>query len=139
MDSIDSMLLKVTEGGGSDYDLILSSDYSLDILRKQDLLQKIDVNKLSNYGNLNPSFLSQMYDPDNEYVVPYVAGATLIIYNPDMVSFEITGYEDLWNEELVDNIAVLENARVLCGMVLKTMGKSMNETDPEVLAQMKEK
>ena len=35
MDSIDSMLLKVTEGGGADYDLIISSDYSLDILRKQ--------------------------------------------------------------------------------------------------------
>ena len=42
MDSIDSMLLKVTEGGGADYDLILSSDYSLDILRKQGLLQKLD-------------------------------------------------------------------------------------------------
>ena len=139
MDSIDSMLLKITEGGGSDYDLILSSDYSLDILRKQDLLQKLDLSKLNNYSNLNPSFLSQKYDPSNEYVIPYVAGSTLIVYNPDAVSFEITGYEDLWNEELADNIAVLENARVLCGMVLKTMGKSMNETDPEVLAQMKEK
>ena len=42
MDSIDSMLLKVTEGGGSDYDLIISSDYSLDILRKQGLIQKLD-------------------------------------------------------------------------------------------------
>ena len=35
MDSIDSMLLKVTQGGGSDYDLILSSDYSLVILRQE--------------------------------------------------------------------------------------------------------
>jgi len=139
MDSIDNMLLKVTEGGGADFDLILSSDYSLDILRKQGLLQKIDKSKLSNYGNINPSFLNQKYDPDNEYVIPYVAGSTLIIYDPAQVPFEITGYEDLWNEQLADSIAVLENSRVLCGMVLKTMGKSMNETDPEVLAQMKEK
>ena len=139
MDSIDSMLLKVTQGGGADYDLILSSDYSLDILRQQGLLQKLDMSKFTNYENLDPAFLSQKYDPTNEYVIPYVAGATLIIYNPDLVPFEITGYEDLWNEQLADSIAVLENARVLCGMVLKTMGKSMNETDPEVLAQMKEK
>lgn len=139
MDSIDSMLLKVTQGGGADYDLILSSDYSLDILRQQGFLQKLDLSKLSNYGNLNPSFLNQKYDPDNEYVIPYVAGSTLIVYDPASVPFEITGYEDLWNEELADSIAVLENNRVLCGMVLKTMGKSMNETDPEVLAQMKEK
>jgi spermidine/putrescine transport system substrate-binding protein len=139
MDSIDNMLLKVTEGGGSDYDLILSSDYSLDILRKQDLLQKLDLTKLSNYANLNPTYLSQSFDPENEYVIPYVAGCPLIIYDPSRVDFEITGYEDLWNESLVDSVAVLENARVLCGITLKTMGKSMNETDPEVLAQMKEK
>lgn len=139
MDSIDSMLLKVSQGGGADYDLILSSDYSLDILRQQGLLQKLDLSKLSNYANLNPSFLNQKYDPNNEYVIPYTAGATLIVYDPASVPFEITGYEDLWNEQLVDSIAVLENPRVFCGMVLKTMGKSMNETDPEVLAQMKEK
>ena len=139
MDSIDSMLLKVSEGGGSEYDLILSSDYSLDILRQQGLLEKLDISKFSNYENLDESFLNQKYDPQNEYVIPYVAGATLIVYDPSRVSFEITGYEDLWNEELVDSVAVLENARVICGMVLKTMGKSMNETDPEVLAQMKEK
>ena len=139
MDSIDSMLLKVSEGGGSDYDLILSSDYSLDILRKQGLIQKLDLSALSNYGNLNPAFLNQTYDPDNEYVIPYMAGCPLIIYDPERVSFEITGYEDLWNAELADSVAVLENARVLCGITLKTMGKSMNETDPDVLAQMKEK
>lgn len=139
MDSIDSMLLKVSQGGGADYDLILSSDYSLDILRQQGLLQKLDLSKLSNYANLNPSFLNQKYDPNNEYVIPYTAGATLIVYDPASVPFEITGYEDLWNEQLADSIAVLENPRVFCGMVLKTMGKSMNETDPEVLAQMKEK
>ena len=139
MDSIDSMLLKVSEGGGSDYDLILSSDYSLDILRKQGLIQKLDLSALSNYGNLNPAFLNQTYDPDNEYVIPYMAGCPLIIYDSERVSFEITGYEDLWNAELADSVAVLENARVLCGITLKTMGKSMNETDPDVLAQMKEK
>lgn len=139
MDSIDSMLLKVTEGGGADYDLILSSDYSLDILRKQGLLQKLDKTKLSNYANLDPKFLSQSFDPDNEYVIPYVAGCPLIIYDPARVPFAITGYEDLWDERLADSVAVLENARVLCGITLKTLGMSMNETDAGKLAQMKEK
>lgn len=139
MDSIDSMLLKVTQGGGADYDLILSSDYSLNILREQGMLQKLDLSKLTNYANLNPNFLNQTFDLTNEYVIPYVAGCPLIIYDPARVPFEITGYEDLWNEALTDSVAVLENARVLCGITLKTMGKSMNETDPEVLAQMQEK
>lgn len=139
MDSIDSMLLKATEGTISEYDLIISSDYSLDILRQSNLLEKLDMTKLSNYGNLNPVYLSQTYDPDNEYVIPYMAGCPLIIYDPASVSIEIDGYEDLWDESLEGSVAVLENARVLCGITLKSMGKSMNETDPEVLAQMKEK
>lgn len=139
MDSIDSMLLKVTEGTISDYDLILSSDYSLDILRRQGMIQKLDMEQLSNYENLNPAFLSQKYDPDNEYVIPYVAGCPLIIYDPERVPFEITSYEDLWNEALADSVATLDTPRVMCGITLKTMGKSMNETDPDVLAEMKEK
>lgn len=139
MDSIDNMLLKVTQGGGSDYDLILSSDYSLDILRKQGLIQKLDMSKLSNYANLDQNFLNQKYDPNNEYVIPYMAGCPLIIYDSTRVPFEIKGYSDLWNEALVDSVATLDNPRVMCGIVLKTMGKSMNETDPAVLAEMKEK
>ena len=42
MDSIDDMLLKVTQSGGEGYDLILTSDYSLDILRQAGLLQELD-------------------------------------------------------------------------------------------------
>ena len=138
MDSIDSMLLKVTAGGGSDYDLIISSDYCWTFCASR-ADSEVDKSRLVQLRNLDPAFLSQTYDPDNEYVIPYMAGCPLIIYDPERVPFEITGYEDLWNEALVDSVAVLENARVLCGITLKTMGKSMNETDPDVLAQMKEK
>ena len=138
MDSIDNMLLKVTEGGGAEYDLILSSDYSLDILRKAGLLQKLDKEKLTNYQNLDPQFLGQVYDPDDEYVIPYIAGSPLIIYDPEAVPFEITSYADLWNEALKDSVAVMDNSRIICGIALKTMGKSFNETDPEVLSQMQE-
>ncbi len=139
MDSIDSMLLKVSEGGGADYDLILTSDYSMDILRKAGLLQKLDKEKLPSYENLDEKFLSQPYDPENEYVVPYTAGSPLIIYDPEKVPFEITRYEDLWDERLQGSVSILDNARVTCGIALKTMGESFNETDPEVLARMKEK
>lgn len=139
MDSIDSMLLKVMESGTADYDLILTSDYSLDILRQQGLIQKLDKSLLPNYANLDEAFLSQSYDPENEYVVPYTAGSPLIIYDPDTVGFEITGYEDLWHESLVGSVALLDNARVNCGIALKTMGRSFNETDPAVLEQMREK
>lgn len=133
MDSIDDMLLKVTQSGGEGYDLILTSDYSLDILRQAGLLQELDKSLLPNYENLNPLYLNQYFDPDNQYVIPYVAGCPLIVYDPERVSFEITGYEDLWNESLTDSVACLEQYRVLIGVTLKTLGYSMNETDPDIL------
>ncbi|MDD3335248.1 MAG: spermidine/putrescine ABC transporter substrate-binding protein [Eubacteriales bacterium] len=139
MESIDEMLLKISQSGGEGYDLILTSDYSLDILRQEGLIQKLDKSKFTNYGNLNPTYMSQFYDPENEYVIPYVSGCTLIVYDPEKVPFEITGYEDLWNEALQDSIGTLDLDRVIIGVTLKSMGYSMNETDPEILAQAKEK
>lgn len=139
MDSIDDMLLKVTQSGGEGYDLILSSDYSLDILRQANLLQKLDMSKLSNVGNLNPLYRGQFFDPDNEYVIPYVAGCTLIVYDPERVPFQLTGYADLWDERLKDSIASLDLSRVMVGITLKTLGYGLNETDPAILEQAKKK
>lgn len=139
MSSIDEMLLKVQQSGGEGYDLILSSDYSLDILRQEGLLQPLDMSKLSNYGNLNPLYLNQFYDPNNEYVIPYVSGCVLIVYNSELCPIEIKGYADLWNEELRGSIGTLDLSRVIIGITLKTLGYGMNETDPVILAEAKDK
>lgn len=138
MESIDEMLLKVTQGNDR-YDLILTSDYSIDILRQGGYLQKLDLSKLENYENLDERYLSQTFDPQNEYSIPYVAGSPLIVYDPAKVPFEITGYNDLWDERLKGQVAVLDSARVIGGITLKSMGESMNETDADKLAAMKDK
>lgn len=139
MSSIDEMLLKVQQSKGEGYDLILSSDYSLDILRQEGLLQKLDTSKLSNYGNLNPIYLNQFYDPQNEYVIPYVSGCVLIVYNSAICPIEVTSYADLWKEELKGQVATLDQSRVIIGLTLKSLGYSMNETDPAILDQAKNK
>lgn len=139
MDSIDSMLLKLSQSQGGDYDLVLSSDYSLAILREQGLLQKLDLSKFSNYGNLDENYLGQFYDPNNEYVIPYMAGSPLIVYDREAVGFEITSYEDLWDERLRDSEVLLDNPRVVIGITLKTLGQSFNTTDLDILNQAKEK
>lgn len=138
MESMEDMLNKMHQGA-SGYDLIISSDYTLDILRQAGLIQKLDKSLLPNYENLDPVFLNQYYDPDNEYVIPHIAGCPLIIYDPSMVPFEITGYDDLWKPELEGSVVALDNDRVMIGMVLKSLGYSMNETDPEILNLAKEK
>lgn len=139
MESNDDMLLKISESGGTGYDLVLASDYALNILRKEGLIQPLQKDLLLNYSNLDAPFLNHYFDPDNDYVIPYTAGTPLIIYDPAQVSIEISGYEDLWNEALKDNVIMIDDARNVVGITLKTMGKSFNETDPAVLEEAKAK
>lgn len=135
----EDMLAKLETAKGGSYDVIFADDYIIEIAIQEGLLRKLDKSRLTNISNINPAFQGKFYDEKDEYTVPYGAGIPLIVYDPAVVNVEITGYEDLWNPALKDNIALLANYRVIHGMVLKTMGKSFNETDPAVLEEMKEK
>lgn len=135
----DEMFKKLQENGASEYDLVIASDYILNTARLEGLMLPLDKEQLPNFANLDERFISQYFDPDNEYVVPYMSGIPLIVYNPDMVQIEIDGFEDLWDPSLADSIGLIDDARVSIGMVLLSMGQSMNTTDDAVLAEAKEK
>ncbi len=137
--SNEEMLAKLEATGGADYDLVLSSDFVLDALRQKQLIQALDKAKIPNFVNIKPTCLNQYFDPDGSLVVPYVLGTPVIMYDPAVVGFEITGYEDLWNPALKDSIVVVDDARVVIGLVLLSMGHSMNTTDPAILAEAAEK
>lgn len=138
-DSNEEMLIKLQAVDGGMYDIILASDYIIDIARGEGLLLDLDKSKLSNWDNIDPAYRGQFFDPENQYVVPYIAGIPLIIYDPAMVDIEITGYESLWDESLRDSVVVMDDARNIIGITLKTMGESFNVTDEALLAAAEEK
>ena len=135
----EDMLAKLEETNGKDYDLVIADDYIIEMVIAEGLSQKLDTTKLKNYEHLNPIFMSQFYDPANEYTVPYGAGIPLIVYDPALTDVEIKGYEDLWNPALEDNVALTANYRVINGITLKTMGESFNTTDLDVIKAAGEK
>lgn len=138
-DSNEEMLMKLQASQGGDYDIVLASDYIIEMARKQDLIDKLDKEQIPNFKNIDPNFQSKFYDETNEYTVPYSAGVPVLIYNPDRVDFPIKGYEDLWNPKLKDSVVLMDDARNVVGLTLKTLGESLNTTDPEKLQQAKEK
>ena len=83
--------------------------------------------------------MSQFYDPQNEYTVPYGAGIPLIVYDPGLTDVKITGYEDLWDPALENNVALTANYRVIDGITLKTMGESFNTEDLDAIRAAGEK
>lgn len=135
----EDMLAKLEETEGGDYDLVIADDYIIELVIAEGLAQKLDTSRLSNYGNLNPVFMSQFYDPGNEYTVPHGAGIPLLVYDPALTDVEITGYADLWNPALADNVALTANYRVINGIALKVMGESYNTNDLDVIRAAGEK
>ena len=138
-DTNETMLEKIQQTDGKDYDLVVGDDYIIEQIVKNGLAKKLDKTQIGNFNNINPLYQSQFYDPDNEYTVPHGAGIPLIVYDPEQVDFEIKGYEDLWNPKLEDKIAMIGSYRAVNGFVLQTMGKSMNEEDVSVIEQAGEK
>lgn len=132
----EDMLAKLETAKGGDYDVVIADDYIIELAIQEGLVQKLDTDAIMNLGNVDAAFKGQFYDPTDEYTVPYGAGIPLIVYDPALVDVEIKGYADLWNPALEDNLALIGNYRVINGIVLKTMGKSFNETDPDVLEEM---
>lgn len=135
----EDMLAKLEETEGGDYDLVIADDYIIEVVIAEGLSQKLDTSKLKNYEQYNPVFMSQFYDPKNEYTVPYAAGIPLIVYNPAATDVEIKGYEDLWNPALEDNVALIGNYRVINGITLKTLGESFNTENLDNIKKAGEK
>ena len=127
--SNEEMYEKLSAAKGGDYDIVLAGDYILNTCREAGLMQKLDKSIITNYDNLDMTFMSQYFDPDNEYVFPYVAGGPLIVYDPNEVDVEIKGMKDLLDPSLADSIGLIDDARVTIGLTLRSLGYSMNTTD----------
>lgn len=69
-ESNEELLVKFSATDGKGYDLIVPGDYMVDILRKKNLLKKLDKTKMPFFKNLNPILLGHYYDPNNDYSIP---------------------------------------------------------------------
>lgn len=138
-DTDETMLEKLSQAKGGDYDVIIADDYIIEQAVAAGLVSEIDKDIVTNFGNINPLYQGQFYDPDDKYTVPYGAGIPLIVYDPELTDVEIKGYSDLWNPELEDSVAITANYRVINGITLLSMGKSMNEEDVSVIEEAGEK
>ena len=55
------------------------------------------------------------------------------------MTIDITGYSDLWDESLKDNVGTIANYRVINGMALKVLGESYNTEDLDVIERAGQK
>lgn len=132
-DSNESMYTKVMSG--EKYDIIIPSDYMIERLAKEGFLQEIDKSRLSNYGEIMESVLSQPFDEENKYSIPYFWGAVGILYDKTKVSEADlgAGWEVLKNPKYKEDIYMYDSERDSFMIALKALGYSLNTAEKSEL------
>lgn len=138
-DSNEAMMTKI-EQGGTNYDVAIPSEYTIDKMKQDNLLIPLDHSKLPNLKNIDQRFMDLPFDPGNKYSVPYFWGTVGIVYNPKMLhGKKITSWNDLWNPDLKNQILLIDGAREVMGMGLNSLGYSLNDTNKKHLLEAKAK
>lgn len=131
----------IIEAGAVNYDVVCPSDYMIQKMIENDLLQEIDMSKLSNLGNMSDTYMdfAASFDPDNKYAIPYTWGTVGILYNTSMVDEAPDSWNVLWDEKYAGNILMQDSVRDAFMVGEKLLGYSLNETDSTRLAQVRDK
>lgn len=133
-DSNEQMYIKVANQ--EVYDILVPSDYMIQRLIEEDLLQKLDKSKLDCMDKLSDAVKGLPYDPDNDYSVPYFWGTVGIVYDKtkvDIEDLEREGYNIFLDEKYKGDVYLYDSERDSFMMALKALGYSMNtENEQEI-------
>lgn len=132
-------LLATLQAGGADYDVIVPSDYMVQIMISEGMLMELDFDIITNISNMDDLNVNQYFDPEQKYTVPYFWGTSGFAVDTNVV----TDYEASWsmmfdpNSPYCGKISMLDDQRETIGAALMYLGYSLNDTDPAHLEEAK--
>ena len=135
-DSNEQMYIKIANGDS--FDVLIPSDYMIQRLIGEDLLMKLDPEKVDEaLVQIDDQILDLPYDPQNQYSVPYFWGTVGIVYDKnkvDLADLEKDGWGIFADEKYKGDIYLYDSERDQFMAALKNLGYSMNTSDPKELA-----
>ena len=135
-DSNEQMYIKIANG--ESFDLLVPSDYMIERLIDEELIQPLDQDLLDCMDLLVEDVKNLPYDPGNVYSVPYFWGTVGIVYDTNKVTEEELaekGFAIFLDEKYKGDIYLYDSERDSFMMALKNLGYSMNTSDEEELQE----
>lgn len=129
-DSNEMMYTKLLSG--TSFDIIIPSDYMIERLINEQLVQKLDKAKLTCLPLLYDGVLNMDYDPDNDYSIPYFWGNVGICYDGNLVAEADVvreGFNILSDTRYKGMTYMYDSIRDEFMMAEKALGYSMNTDD----------
>jgi spermidine/putrescine-binding protein len=136
-------LLAQIRAGGADFDVIVPSDYMVEIMIGEDILLPLDHDAIPNMANVAAEFENPPYDPDLAYSMPYQWGTTGLGVDLDAVGEDVVASWDLLFDPdvagaLPGEVSILDDPREGMAAALFWLGYDPNTTDEDQLQEASE-
>ena len=135
--SNESMYAKVSSGS-TKYDVIIPSDYMIERMVKEEMLEPLDLSKIPNYEFIGDAFKGEnvYYECNSEetYSIPYFYGMIGIIYNTSIVDEDdeqLGSWDLMWDEQYKGDILQFNNSRDAFGTAQYKLGLDVNDETEE--------
>ncbi|WP_035788213.1 ABC transporter substrate-binding protein [Butyrivibrio sp. AE3009] len=133
-ESNEIMYAKLAQDSSA-YDVVCPSDYMVQKLIQNDLIQELDFGSIPNSANIGAQYYESAsdFDPGNKYAVPYCWGTVGILYNKTMVDDVVDSWDILWDEKYSGQILMQDSVRDAFMVSLLRNGYSMNTKNEDEL------
>lgn len=138
-DSNENLLARL-KSGVTGYDLAVPSDYMVEILVAENLLEQVDAASLPNFSNVIDDMKSVPWDPARAYSVPYQIGITSFMVDDNVFSGDIDTLDILFNPppELKGRINMLRDMNDVINMALRYLGYPRCNNNPDQMREVSE-
>lgn len=112
------IMLNNIKTGKTTYDLACPSEYMIQKMIREDMLEKYDYSNglinVPNFDKYGSPYIQKIFKESNlsEYAVPYMWGTMGLIYNPELVNEEdVTSWSVMWNSEYKNMASAKDSVR----------------------------
>lgn len=135
-ESNEEMVAKL-QAGASGYDIVVPSNYIVPVMIAGGLVAPLAKQYLTNFGNLAPTFVSPVYDPDNTHSIAYQWGTTGYAYRTDKIPSPPDSWSIFHDKTYKGKMTQMDDMRDVIGSWLRYRGHSLNSVVETELQQAK--
>lgn len=120
--SNEQLIAKLSAAKGTaGYDMIVPTGPFIPALVENELIQELDLDRLTNFGNLEEQYKDQPWDPGNKYSICKDWGTTGYAYDSSKINTEMTTWQDFLDvamNEASGNVSILDSPDNVVGVYL---------------------
>ena len=94
--------MRAEKSGAGTYDVVHQADYEFQELINDDLLTKLDYSKMPNASHVRSTI-------KNDYFIPHIYSASVIVYNKDKVKPAPDSWKVLWDQQYKGKVGILNS------------------------------